>query len=671
MYYFSSRVVSNIIINAIGTFVLGIVFFYLYSKDKLKFLKYWSTYWFLTSLSLLSFVIFTYNINLFVLIYFTTFLLSILYLLKGAYNFFNLEFKNYYLYSFILFLIIGLILYYANYRNTLFLTSLYLNSFAYLLVSYIFYKFSKKRMHNLVAVFSFLSSLTLILYLQSNKLSVISLVNYYLVVIFLVFFSLSLIGVYYEKLQYRLKLREKHHKELFEKTPAGMLIIDKDGIVVRANEAHSNISGYEIEELEGSSIFDTVVPEEYVDSAKENIKEILNGKEKEYIGESISKSGEKIYIFFKETKIKLPDGRDCVLSMQIDYTDYSRQQNEIKYISFHDELTDLYNRSYMEEEMKRLDTKRQLPISIIMIDVNGLKIINDSYGHLAGDKLLKKTAKILKKSVREEDIVARWAGDEFIILLPQTIKSEAKKIEKRINKECNKTENDDIPVSLGIGIAVKKVMDENIYDTLNKADKYMYKNKLTESKSAKNKLLKNLLSTLGAKSDETEEHAVRMTHLAFQLGERIGLNDEELNNLSLLATLHDIGKVSISEEILTKKTKLTDEEWEKIKEHPKMGYRIASATEEFAPVAKYILHHHERWDGNGYPSGLEGKDIPLLSRIITIVDAYDVMSNGRDYKDAMSQEEIINEFRECSGTQFDPELVEEFIKILQEGENNK
>ena len=344
-------------------------------------------------------------------------------------------------------------------------------------------------------------------------------------------------------------------------------------------------------------------------------------------------------------------------------------QEELKYKSFHDELTGLYNRRFFEEEKNRLDTKRQLPISLIMVDVNGLKIINDSLGHKKGDELLRKTAEILQNALREEDIIARYGGDEFVILLPKTSSKMAQKISERILQDCEKTAEDELPVSLGVGIATKYDTSENIADVLTKADNNMLQNKLITSRSTKNKIIESLLNVLGSKCDETKEHTRRMTELAHDLGEKVGLSPSELDKLSLLASLHDIGKASISEKILTKPGDLNDEEWEIMKNHPQRGYKIALASEEFAVVAEEILSHHERWDGDGYPRGLKGEEIPYLARILTIVDAYDVMISGRPYQQAVSKEEALAEINKCAGKQFDPELAEEFVGMMREGKN--
>ncbi len=345
-----------------------------------------------------------------------------------------------------------------------------------------------------------------------------------------------------------------------------------------------------------------------------------------------------------------------------------RSEQDIRYMSFHDSLTGLYNRTFLEQEIKRLDTSRQCPISIIMGDINGLKLVNDAYGHIEGDKLLQKAAEILKKLFRQEDIIARWGGDEFVVLLPQTTLLEANSISTRLLDQCEQAFSGDVPLSMALGVACKEGEEEEIFEILALAEKRMYRNKLSESRSARSAVLTSLIKTLEEKSQETEEHTYRMGKMARRMGEKIGLLQEELNRLELLISLHDIGKIIISEEILNKPGPLNEEEWALIKTHPESGYRIARSTEEISHVAEEILAHHERWDGKGYPRGLKGKDIPLLARINSIVDAYDVMTNGRPYKEPMSRAQAIEELKRCAGSQFDPELIEVFVQVLALGD---
>ncbi|MGM0445700.1 MAG: HD domain-containing phosphohydrolase [Bacillota bacterium] len=347
----------------------------------------------------------------------------------------------------------------------------------------------------------------------------------------------------------------------------------------------------------------------------------------------------------------------------------ARTERELIYHTFHDQLTGLFNRAYFEEESRRLNVERQLPISIIIADVNGLKLINDTFGHEKGDELLKEVADIFQKIFREEDIITRWGGDEFLILLPQTEGKVAQKICDRIRKKCSQTTEFAIPVSIALGYAEKEKLDEDIYECINEADEMMYKNKLVESRSVKGNVLKALLNTLRSKCHETEEHAWRLQKMSRKIGQEIGLPAAELDRLFLLVTMHDIGKTSISEEILVKTSELTKEESEIMKKHPERGYRIAAATEEFSHIAADILHHHEWWDGSGYPDGLKGEEIPLLSRIAAIVDAYDAMTNNRPYNNPISHKEAIAELKRCSGSQFDPELVDVFVQLYGEDNN--
>jgi diguanylate cyclase (GGDEF)-like protein len=340
-------------------------------------------------------------------------------------------------------------------------------------------------------------------------------------------------------------------------------------------------------------------------------------------------------------------------------------EQKIEKLTYYDSLTGLYNRRFFEEEMKRLDTSRNLPFSILVADLNGLKIINDSYGHDKGDEVLKRAAQILKESLREEDILARQGGDEFAVLLPNTAEEEAERIERRIKEKCKKTNIDLIPISIALGRATKEKSEQNIGKILKKADDKMYKNKLSETRSNKSNIVQGLINILNSKSNETKDHSLRMNKVALDFGQKLNLSNSEQNRLSVLATLHDIGKINIDEKILKKKDSLNDTEWENIKEHSEYGYRIAKSSEEFAEVAEDILAHHEYWNGKGYPNSLKGEDIPYLARIISIIDAYDVMTHDRPYSKAISQEEALAEIKCCAGEQFDPELVEAFIEMIE------
>lgn len=347
-----------------------------------------------------------------------------------------------------------------------------------------------------------------------------------------------------------------------------------------------------------------------------------------------------------------------------DITERVRAEEQIRYLSFHDKLTGLYNRAYFEEELRMVDDDDKLPISLIMGDVNGLKLVNDAFGHCEGDKLLKKIAGIIRSCCRKEDVVARWGGDEFAVILPETSREIAEQVCMRIRNACRSAIEDKIQPSIALGCQTKETSSQDIQKALKDAEDRMYHRKLTESKSARSAIISSLLKTLAERTYDTEEHSVRLKSLALAFGQVIGLSNSNLDKLALLAVLHDIGKVAIPDSILMKPTALTCKEWETMRKHPETGYRIAHASGDLAYLADDILSHHEWWDGTGYPNGLKGEGIPHLSRIIAIADAYDTMTHGRHYEKPVSQQEALDELRRYSGTQFDPTLTQLFIDFI-------
>jgi diguanylate cyclase (GGDEF)-like protein len=317
---------------------------------------------------------------------------------------------------------------------------------------------------------------------------------------------------------------------------------------------------------------------------------------------------------------------------------------KLKYKDYHDELTGLYNRKYFELVNKRLDNELQLPLSVVIGDVNNMKLINSSFGYDKGDEVLKRIAQILRSSCRKEDIICRIGGDEFALILPKTREDDAAKICSRIKEKCRSQDSKLLKYEISLGIAAKTKKTQDITDICREAEDKMYKNKLSEGKSLRSSLIDSLRKTIEERTWETEAHAERMKDMALKLGNLLNLSNAELDELTLLAALHDIGKIGIPDNILSKKGALNTKEREIMKKHSEIGYRIAAASPELSNIANAILYHHEHWDGNGYPHGLKGKEIPITSRIIGVVDAYDAMTNDRIYHAAISKEKAIEAF---------------------------
>ena len=349
-----------------------------------------------------------------------------------------------------------------------------------------------------------------------------------------------------------------------------------------------------------------------------------------------------------------------------DITAIKKAQEEMTYLSYHDQLTGLYNRRFYEEELKRLDVERNLPIALIMADVNGLKLTNDAFGHQEGDELLLSIAKILKDSCRSDEIVARIGGDEFVILLPKTTGGEAHKLIERIYDTASKTTKKNRIVSLSLGWAVKNATDENMGDVFMKAENDMYKHKITESSSMRSQSIDLIMNSLFEKSHREMMHSKRVGELSEQIATNMYFPNEDIRQIGIAGLVHDIGKIGISNLILDKEGVLTDEEYNEIKKHSEMGFRILNSVHEFSEIAQYVFAHQERWDGKGYPRGLKGKEIPIASRIIAVADAFDAMTTNRTYRQRISEMDSILEIYKCSGHQFDPDIVKVFIeKVLK------
>lgn len=338
----------------------------------------------------------------------------------------------------------------------------------------------------------------------------------------------------------------------------------------------------------------------------------------------------------------------------------------IQHVAQRDKLTSLYNRAYFEEIITQLNSHDYLPLSLIIGDVNGLKITNDVFGHLEGDNLLTSIAEILKSSCRPDDIIARWGGDEYIILLPRTDYETTGQICQNIQKACRKSKATAVQLSISLGYDTKTREDEDILLILKKAEDMMYYNKQIDREQFKRNFVDSVKNFLEERCDENPEHFDMLIDLANKFGIVLGLSEHEKASLKYLSYFHDVGKISINESLLKKQDLLSFEDWDSIKKHPSIGARIAQSSLDLSYIAEDILCHHERWDGKGYPQGKKGLEIPKLARIFAILDAYAVMVQGRPYKPAISHEEAVKRLEEGAASQFDPNLVDVFCRTFRD-----
>jgi|GEM_PF-5720452 len=464
----------------------------------------------------------------------------------------------------------------------------------------------------------------------------------------------------------RLAKSEQSYKSLFENNTDGVFATDLDGKIFSINPAAQKITGYESGALLHRSFASLVVPEDF-DKVVQYFQKAAH-KPQHFQTAIIGRDGQRRELAVTAIPIIVQDKTTGIYSMTKDITKQIQLEERLKYLSFHDFLTGFYNRYYFEQEMDRFEDASCAPLCVIVCDIDGLKFVNDTLGHSKGDTLILAAANAIQKALCKQDFVARIGGDEFAILLPSSDEKHAEMICRNILEgveEFNQT-GPEIHLSMSIGYAVSGQGPVNMNELFKKADNNMYKQKLLRKNSTRSTAIKTLMKALEARDFITEGHATRLEELLATMGQEIGLPEQRIADLLLLARFHDIGKAGVPERILFKPGPLTSEEFVEIQRHCEIGNHIASFSPDIEPIADYILKHHEWWNGKGYPLGLQGEEIPLECRILAIADAYDAMTNDRPYRKAMSHREAIAELQRCAGTQFDPSLVAKFIEVLEQ-----
>jgi len=464
---------------------------------------------------------------------------------------------------------------------------------------------------------------------------------------------------------------EKNHQiiaAVLHQSPISIEFYNANGSLVISNEVSHQMYGVkDLNSIKGINLFDNPnLSEEVIEKIKlgENIHIELEfdfgGVSSNHYYET-SKNG-KMLVEISITPLKINNIIDGYIIHSEDITEERRRQNEIEYVSNHDYLTDLFNRRYIVNAFDAYVKIGLSSIGLMMIDINGLKLINDAYGHVIGDETIKAVSNILMQVFDKEEIVARIGGDEFAVLLTNKTFEEIQVYKEKLVELAEDVKINAIQVSLAIGYEIFNEDEKDINELLSRAEKHLYRHKVTVGESVRNHAIAAILNTLTDKYKEEKIHSENVSHYCKQMGTALGLNKEEIDLLGLAGMYHDIGKISIPDAILNKPGKLTIEEYDIIKTHTQIGYKILKAADEYSGLAEYALSHHERWDGKGYPKGLAGEDIPLYSRIICISDAFEAMTADRPYRKAIQFNDAVNELYRCSGTQFDSKLVEIFVK---------
>ena len=448
----------------------------------------------------------------------------------------------------------------------------------------------------------------------------------------------------------------------------GVMVVDKDLKIEMINGVAQRLTGWTNEEARGKDYKEVfLLSHEYPDhSVADPIEGALRTNAVQELGNHAmltARDGTRYHLEDSAAPIFSERGEsEGVVLVFRDVTEKKEQRNKIEYLSFHDTLTGLYNRRYFEEELLQMDTEQNLPISIVMGDVNGLKLTNDVFGHTAGDILLKSISDALRSSGRPGDLIARWGGDEFVMLLPKTSTEEAKDIVAGIKDKIVHQRVKAIKGSISMGVGSKTIINASIADALDEAEDNMYSEKTIESETVRSDEIKIIIDTLHTASPRERAHSEEVSRLCEAFGKAARLSEMKVRQLKEAGYLHDIGKIVLSPELLNESYPLTKEEINEMRKHAVIGYRILNSSEKTLDFAEAVLAHHEFWNGTGYPKGLRGEEIPLVARVITVIGTYDRMAN-RDGDKAKNKREAVETLKNGAGTQFDPKVVSTFLQM--------
>jgi len=442
--------------------------------------------------------------------------------------------------------------------------------------------------------------------------------------------------------------------------PDMFFLLDRNGTIIDNYLENTAVPPHRQGDFLGRNIKEFV--KEEINSAFQAIEKLFQTGEIQTLEFSSYRSDKKEFL---EARLALC-GDDKVLAVVRDISERKISEDNLYNMSIHDAQTGLYNRNYFELTLDEYSNKDTTGVGIVISDIDDLKLVNDTLGHPVGDDYLKIVANILCECFSQDDIVARIGGDEFAVLIQHTTTEELSVIALKVAELLGNINSEEriIPVCISLGYVVGNGQQKDISELLKMADNLMYREKLHDRQRKKSNIIDILTKMLGVRDFILEGHGDRMQQLCGNLAEAIGMSRNEIEDMRLFAQFHDIGKVGIPDKILFKLGRLTEEEKNEMQLHAEIGYRISLSSTKLSHISDWILSHHEWWDGRGYPFQLMGEDIPLQSRILSIVDAFDAMTNNRPYRNSLSKEEALAEMIKFKGIQFDPKLVDKFVALV-------
>ena len=507
-----------------------------------------------------------------------------------------------------------------------------------------------------------------------------------------------------------LGLNKESFELFFNLIPSAIFAVDKEKRVRLWNRKAEEITGYSSREMLGKKciIFAEEPCKDKCGLFSEDVKKPIPAKEC-----TIRRKDGESRTILKNSEL-LRDGNGNIIGGIESFEDITERKRTEERLRLIDSHTGLYNHHYLQQAMEaefERARRHAHPLTVVMLDIDYFKSINDVYGYQFGDLVLKQFAKQLKRMLRSYDIIIRSGGEEFIIISPGTPRPEAVDLAQRLLDAVNIFNFGDKKhtVKLKLSLAIATYPDDGITKgagLINLADQILNKAKEsggnrvysstdikkqkpslpeTRRKNVDINLLRAKIDKLNKKANQslveaifafaktielkdhyTGEHVENTVHYATEIAMALNLAQHEIELVRQASILHDLGKVGISDNILHKKSKLSKKEFEEIRKHPQIGADIIRPIQFLHDLIPFIFYHHERWDGKGYPSGIKGEEIPIGARIIAIADVYQALSSDRPYRKAYSRKEAIKIIKSYSGTQFDPRIVDIFLKILQE-----